>query len=137
MTRWLGQTNKHDKVPKYHLEVFERCRRGTLMNRVETLRMSVVSFPTLFEFGSLQTNHSRKDIGLCETHLAERHRHTVLERRTRLGGHRIRLPASTFFSLSLSLSAYQLLYSPLTNPSFSANMSHVSLLLVRGSGERR
>ena len=67
------------------------------MNRVETLRMSVVSFPTLFEFGSLQTNHSRKDIGLCETHLAERHRHTVLERRTRLGGHRIRLPASTFF----------------------------------------
>ena len=41
------------------------------MNRVETFRMSVVSFPTLFDIGSPQTNHSRKDIGVCETHLAE------------------------------------------------------------------
>ena len=73
LTRWPGQTNKHDSVQKYHLGVFERCRRGTLMNRVETLRMSVLSFPTPFFFGigSLQTKHSRKDIGVCETHLAE------------------------------------------------------------------
>ena len=34
---------------------------------------------------------------------AERHRHTVLERRARFGGHRIRLPTWTF-SLSLSVS---------------------------------
>ena len=41
------------------------------MNRVETFRMSVVSFPTFFDFGSIQTKHSRKDIGVCDTHLAE------------------------------------------------------------------
>ena len=68
---------------------------------------------------------------------AERHWHTVLERRTRLGGYRIRLPASTFFfSLyrSQRINSYTVLSQ--IHPS-SANMSHVSPLFVRGSEERR
>ena len=41
------------------------------MNRVEILRMCVLYFPTIFDFGSLQTNHPRKDIGVSETHVAK------------------------------------------------------------------
>ena len=121
---------------EYHLEVFERCRRGTLMNRVEILRMSVVYFLPLFDFGSLKTKHSRKKhrrIWNTSCQNVERHRHTVLERRTRLGGYCIRLPTSTF-SLSLNVSTPA---RPITCPSTSANMSHVSPLLARGSGGRR
>ena len=63
-----------------------------------------------------------KYIGVCETHLAERHRHTVAN-------------VDLFFSRALS--ADHFLYGPLTFPSYSANKSHVSLLVVCGSWERR
>ena len=73
---------------EYHLEVFERCRRGpSQMDRVEILRMSVVYFPTLLILDHYQPIDPEKTSASLKHILpyVERHRHTVLVRRTRLG----------------------------------------------------
>ena len=63
----------------------------------------------------------------------ECHRRTVLERRKRLGGYRM-VANVDFLSLGISTSIQPSRIFILPR---GANMSHVSPLLVRGSGERR
>ena len=89
---------------EYHLEVIARCRRRTLMTRVEILRMSVALSDT-FSFRITANQPFQKNTSAFVKHIlpnAERHRHTV---------------ANVDFFFSRALSAYQLLNSPLTGSS--------------------